>query len=269
MDVGGFLGDFGLSAAAMGCKVVIFEVQPQMVEIIKLSVRLNNFENLVDVRHNAVSEVGGRMLCFHGEGGQTNVDSSDAVDRRFCVETVRLDSVFQNTQSVVLLKIDVEGHELGVLKSACGLIGHGQVLNVTEFTTWWTDRDAQTSHLPYVDSTVNSSVYCLHRTGTQIYGPISSNYFNTFFNSHTQRHLQTDLLVTLAGDEWVSENAVLWSPGVLALLRCWLDMRHETSCMRVGAIFQYVNGCRGSSGDGMAWVIIQPLWNFEPEPHTI
>jgi hypothetical protein len=133
------------------------------------------------------------------------------------VETVRLDSVLQNTQSVVLLKIDVEGHEWSVLKSASGLIGHGRVLNiVTEFTTWWTDRDAQTSYLPYVHAIVNSYVYCLHRTGTRIYGPISSNYFNNFFNSHTQRHLQTDLLVTLAGDEWVSEHAVPWSPDVLA-----------------------------------------------------
>jgi len=59
VDVGGFLGDFGLSAAAMGCKVIIFEVQPKMVKIIKLSVRLNNFENFVDVRYNAVSEVDG------------------------------------------------------------------------------------------------------------------------------------------------------------------------------------------------------------------
>ena len=216
VDVGGFLGDFGLSAAAAGCKVIIFEVQPKMVEIIKLSVRLNNFEHLVDVRHNAVSAIGGNSLCFHEAGGQTNTDTPIGNEQKFCVETIRLDSVLESVESVVMLKVDVEGHELGVLKSASDSISQGKISNIiTEFTAWWTDRDSQDKYLSYLHSLAHSTVYCLHRTGPEIYGPLSSDISDSFFNNHLTRHLQTDFLVTLAGHEWLS-GVTPWSPDVLA-----------------------------------------------------
>lgn len=216
VDVGGFLGDFGLSAAALGCKVIIFEVQPKMVEIIKLSVRLNNFGHLVDVRHNAISAVEGSSLCFHEAGGQTNTDSPSGNDMKFCVETVRLDSVLESIESVAMLKVDVEGHELGVLKSASDSIARGKISNIiTEFTPWWTERDAQDKYLPYLHSLAGSTVYCLHRTGPQIYGPLSNDISDSFFNNHMTRHLQTDFFVALAGHEWLG-GVTPWSPDVLA-----------------------------------------------------
>ena len=52
------IGDFGLYAAACGCQVYIFEVQPDMVDLIQTSISLNNFSSSrVHVVNKAISDL--------------------------------------------------------------------------------------------------------------------------------------------------------------------------------------------------------------------
>jgi FkbM family methyltransferase len=68
VDVGGFLGDFGLAAAAVGCSVVIFEVQPKQVELIQASISLNGFQDRVTLVNAAVSNTSGASVTFAAAG---------------------------------------------------------------------------------------------------------------------------------------------------------------------------------------------------------
>ncbi|CAF1350256.1 unnamed protein product [Adineta ricciae] len=193
VDIGGFLGDFGLYAAACGCHVFIFEVQPEMVELIKTSVALNNFStSRVHVIQKAVSNLpSNSQVTFASQGGQTT-----AMNGTLLVSTIRLDDIdWPAASSIILLKIDVEGFELNVLRSGEGLFREKRIQHVIfEYTAWWTDRAAQDALIPYVKNTLNAKdLYALDRRDVNVYGPLSEDLFREFHNSHVRRHLQTDI----------------------------------------------------------------------------
>jgi FkbM family methyltransferase len=191
-----FTGDFGLYAAACGCQVFIFEVQPAMVALIQTSITLNNFSSLrVRVFQKAVSDLpSNSQLQFALSGGQTT-----AMNGALNVSTIRLDDVEWPLNSIIyLLKIDVEGFELNVLRSAMKLFNEKRVRHlIFEYTAWWTDRAAQQELLPFVEKTLNvKNLYALHRTAANVYGPLERKVLDEFHGDHVRRHLQIDIYAT-------------------------------------------------------------------------
>lgn len=171
----------------------IFEVQPDMVDLIRTSVALNNFSSTrVHVINRAVSDLpSNSKLTFAAQGGQTS-----ATNGSLSVSTVRLDDVpWPAGATIALLKIDVEGFELNVLRSAAKLFGAHRIEHVIfEYTAWWTERAAQQQLIPYVEKTLGAkALYALDRTGTNVYGPLSREVLDGFHANHVQRHLQTDM----------------------------------------------------------------------------
>lgn len=200
------LGEFGLYAAACGCQVFFFEVQPNMVALIKKSIELNNFPtSRVQVIRRAVSDVlTGSHLTFQTAGGTTTISNGSLQ-----VQSIRLDDVPWPAKGIILLmKVDVEGFELNVLQSAPNLFKENRIHHlIFEYTAWWTDRSSQKDLIMFVEkSLLARKIYALDRTGSSVYGPLEREALDKFYNDHLVRHLQTDVYAVLIDS---NDNATL------------------------------------------------------------
>ncbi len=126
VDVGAHLGDytFFMRRNASGC--VAFECNPVLTAHLR---RL--FGRSVDIRPDAVSDQAGtaelRIPLDEATGlGRATIEASNPLAAEFTgfklvtVQTVRLDEAVR--QPVGLIKIDVEGHELAVLRGAMRIL---------------------------------------------------------------------------------------------------------------------------------------------------
>lgn len=225
VDVGGFLGDFGLTAGAAGCRTYIFEVQPRQAELIRASVGANGLQDRVTVINKAAGNETGRKMHLAIQGGQTVASSAaaggaggpgDTGDTT--VATVTLDEAFEGKR-IFLLKIDVEGYEIDVLQGARQLLSQARVANlIFEYTAFWMDRADQQQLLSFVQSFRPKALYALDRLGETVYGPLTEQHLGSFWQTHNDRHLQTDVLATFNdGDrERLSAAAQPYSPAVMA-----------------------------------------------------
>lgn len=191
------IGDFGLYAAACDCQVYLFEVQPAMVDLIQSSIIWNNFSSSrVRVINKAISDLPtNSQLTFSIAGGDTTVKNGS-----LHVSTIRLDDVpWPEASKILLLKIDVEGFELNVLRSAERLFRQRRIQHlIFEYTAWWTDRSSQKDLLPFVQHHLQTQTfYALDRLGRDVYGPLDRETLERFYESHHRRHLQTDIYAPL------------------------------------------------------------------------
>ena len=118
MDVGSNLGTLSLYSGALGCETHAFEIQPEVACRLEMSIRASNLS--VKLHRNAVHSEGGKELTFAdnpsnpgGVGIRAGVQDSTRL-----VKSVRLDDVFDASRSIIFMKIDTEGNEFEVLKSA-------------------------------------------------------------------------------------------------------------------------------------------------------
>jgi FkbM family methyltransferase len=167
-----------------------------MTNLIQTSIVINNFStSRVHLIQNAISDLpSNSQLIFSPSGGQTTMVSNGTLR----VSTIRLDDVKWPSQStILLLKIDVEGFELNVLRSAKKLFQEKRVHHlIFEYTAWWTDRAPQKDLLPFVRQTLNApQLFTLDRTGKTVYGPLSQEVLDQFHTNHVDRHLQTDIYI--------------------------------------------------------------------------
>ena len=229
VDVGCLLGDFTLTAAAAGCRVLCFEPQLKFARLVRANVALNGHDDGVLVLNAAVGEEHGRRLYFNkGDGSHAGVASfgpqvSAVLGRPgdkmkssdpFSVPSYRLDAVILPNERILLLKIDVEGYDAAALASAKGLLQAGRVQHVIfEFTPFWTGlgQGRWLETLTWLTELKPrglgpSRLYALHRTDDMCYGPLAASSLAYFHDVHLALHLQTDVYVT-----WEPANA--FDPG--------------------------------------------------------
>jgi len=185
-----------LYAAACGCQVYMFEVQPNMVDLIQTSILVNNFSSSrVHIINKAVSNLpSNSQLTFSVSGGDTT-----ATNGSLNVSTIRLDDIQWLSQSnILLLKIDVEGFELNILRSAEKLFREKRIQHIiSEYTAWWTDRSEQKDLLPFIENKLGAKkFYALHRTNKDVYGPLNRVMLDSFYDNHLKKHLQSDIYAT-------------------------------------------------------------------------
>ena len=127
VDVGAHIGYHTLNAArsvAPGGRVYAFEPIPSTAEILNKNVEVNGYSAIVQVVQKAVSDSSGRMEIYYRDArltGMATLISPRYLGRAFStlsVETTSLDAFFSRIgwPSVDLVKIDVEGAEVRVLK---------------------------------------------------------------------------------------------------------------------------------------------------------
>lgn len=130
IDVGSHKGSYlyWLAKAASSGRVVAFEPQPTLATALRKQCATLGFKN-VEVEAAAVSDHNGEMT-LHVPGTTTshgasleNVVLSFRACQSFSVPVYALDDYFATRQQrVAAIKIDVEGHELSVLRGARNLL---------------------------------------------------------------------------------------------------------------------------------------------------
>jgi FkbM family methyltransferase len=131
VDVGANKGSYlwALSRAVPRGRVVAFEPQPTLVDYLRNAVKSNGLKN-VSIENAGVSERSGRMqLAIPGnKAGNPGASFETSVLQRQGASSIEvavttLDEFFAHERARVgAIKIDVEGHELAVLRGAAGLI---------------------------------------------------------------------------------------------------------------------------------------------------
>ena len=126
LDLGGYLGGFGLAAAAAGYEVVIVEANPDNASCIRESVSLNQFPHGVTLVETAVGATDG-WTNFHAEGpyGYIEREGGGPATRR--VRQVTLPTLLRQVswQSPDFIKMDIEGSEGAVLRGAASWFAEG------------------------------------------------------------------------------------------------------------------------------------------------
>lgn len=137
VDVGASTGWFSVAIAAAGFDVVAFEPNVNPFRRLLENCALNEVE--IDARNQAVSDANGEASLFFNAG--LPLTSGASLNKADClrpsgeaiVKTVRLDDAI--TGSPKLIKVDVEGHEMAVLRGAGKLIERNRPLMVLEANT--------------------------------------------------------------------------------------------------------------------------------------
>jgi FkbM family methyltransferase len=126
VDVGHSTGWFSMLAAKTGCKVIGFEPMDIAYNRALENMRLNELDYTI---HNAaVSDSTGETKIYFNPtvpittGASLDSSVRSKLNTKFAtVKTVRLDDLLMD-EEISLIKIDVEGHELNVLKGAENII---------------------------------------------------------------------------------------------------------------------------------------------------
>lgn len=200
IDVGGLIGDFSVRAAAAGCQVITFEPQARFAALIRATAELNGLSRSVTVVAAAVGEEHDTELRM-AVGAQPGATSFRAVAQQAgaqAVRSYRLDQALPADARVLLLKIDVEGSDVGALLSAEALLRAGRVHHaVFEFSAFWKEpgQGRWREVLSWLAALPTPPrLYALHRKGVACFGPLREAQFDEFHSDHIKRR-QTDVWV--------------------------------------------------------------------------
>lgn len=153
-DVGANVGVFSVAAAALGAKVVAFEADPWLANLLYETRSLKENSGLkLDVAALAVSDRDGLsqlMIAARGRasnaleqvGGRSQMGGVRA--KRF-VPTLRLDTIAASLPAPHFLKVDVEGAEALVINGSLDLLASARPVLMIEVGP---------EHVPYVSRTL-------------------------------------------------------------------------------------------------------------------
>lgn len=152
VDVGANIGVETLPAARLvgdGGKVVAFEPNPPVFAMLERSVRANSLDQVRLIAAAVSSIEGALQISVPSDNSGCACVSSGEADGSVEVPAVRLDRHAALVGvDIRLLKIDVEGHELGVLEGAEGILKAGRVGHV--LIEIWPSQTVRFSEMPAV-----------------------------------------------------------------------------------------------------------------------
>ncbi|GEM_PF-3257089 len=116
IDVGANSGGWSLSAFGMGASVIAIEPVTSTYQRLSRNFSINN-SNKLKAYQLCIGETPGSIRISTSFDTSNRIVGDDYLESYEIVEVNRLDSVLQNSNPAVI-KIDVEGYELNVLKGA-------------------------------------------------------------------------------------------------------------------------------------------------------
>lgn len=131
VDVGANVGSYTiLAAAAVGARCLSFEPIAANVRHLEQNLRLNGVEGRVEVRNLCVGERVGRVRFTSGLDTANHVVVDGDGEAAIEVEVVALDEVLAQEARTLVVKIDVEGFELAVIRGARAVLTRPSTLAV-------------------------------------------------------------------------------------------------------------------------------------------
>jgi FkbM family methyltransferase len=203
------IGQFGLYAAACGCQVYMFEVNPMKISLLEMSIKLNSFESRVHLITKAVSELpeNSKILISLNTSSQILSDGKHDRSNVISVETISLNQMNFSSE-IYLFRVDVEGYEIHVFRASEKLF-HDRLIHhvLFQYTPLGTNRVIQNDLLAYIrDILGGRRFYALHPTRDTVYGPLYNEDINQFYTQHYAKNLQRDVYV-LFQDEDLNINS--------------------------------------------------------------
>jgi FkbM family methyltransferase len=139
IDIGahhGYLSLFILRNVGSEGRVFAFEALQQNSEMLQETMRLNQIDN-IEVVSIAVSSISGSVELFESDSSAKNYISDRSFGKESSVEvaSITLDEYFENhyTNSIDLVKIDVEGHEIEVFSGMKNILSKYHPVIICEF----------------------------------------------------------------------------------------------------------------------------------------
>ena len=149
LDIGAYSGLYSLIGArsSSNARVIAFEPNPAMRQILQNNVHLNNFNARIQVEELALSDREGLSILSVGKDtsmAKLNVISKidpELVDAEMTVRVATLDD-FNLVANSMLMKVDIEGSELAFLRGALNTIATNRPIILMEALTE-TDLESQ------------------------------------------------------------------------------------------------------------------------------
>lgn len=141
-DIGANVGFYSLAVRATNpsCEVIAFECNPEARVLFNKNIKLNGLDNIT-IRAEALSNKTGdasfHVPSFTGSGGGSlrNLHPEEGEPKQFQVSLMPLDSL--QLEKIDLMKIDVEGAELDVIKGALSSITRSHPTIFMELLRKW------------------------------------------------------------------------------------------------------------------------------------
>ena len=125
LDIGSYWGLYALYFEQTGlfAEVHAVEASPRNAVVLDANLRMNDLHSAINVHRIAASDRDGEIL-LQENAGITTVGGTSGVP----VAARRLDDVFDFRDRLLVIKIDVEGHELAVLDGMTELLASNRVV---------------------------------------------------------------------------------------------------------------------------------------------
>ena len=119
-DVGAHIGYFGLMAASLGCSVTAVEPNPLHGALIRVAADTGDIGHRVKVIRRVVTNVSATHIAFDGFRivEKDSAPVAGAAGMGDGAPTISLSELLLQQGSVLFMKVDVEGHEESMLRSA-------------------------------------------------------------------------------------------------------------------------------------------------------
>lgn len=124
IDVGAHIGKYTIILSHLVHKVVALEPDPRNYTVLKYNIKLNNIHNVIALQIAASSkERIVRLAVDDTYTAQSSVVEECSADRSIRVQALPLDTLLErlglaSDTTYYIIKIDVEGHEVDILKGA-------------------------------------------------------------------------------------------------------------------------------------------------------
>ena len=170
-DIGAYIGFYSLSLCKLVNKTAAFEPNQQNFQRLNRNVEINNFN--IDCHNLGCSDNKNKLKLWYTDtnkrGGSSILQESDKeinkYDKRKLffeeIETDKLDNLYPLKNKKIFIKIDVERHELNVLRGASNIISNNQCYLQIEIFPHLQDKV-----LSFLD---NNHFKLLHRINNDFY----------------------------------------------------------------------------------------------------
>lgn len=181
----------------------MFEIESRRISLIEKSIKLNGFQSNVHLIKKAVSDQKPDTKIYFSKNTSSQISSHTNINDKdtYFGQTINLND-YPFLSSIYLLRIDVQGHELHVLRSTEKLFRQQRINHlIFEFTAHGTEKMVQKDIFLYLKKILGAKqFYALHPKQPIIYGPLTNEDMEVFHSQHVKERLQRDVYVLFKDD---------------------------------------------------------------------